>query len=121
MKTLLLSAVFIHALTGCIMFPIDIEMDYSRMPVSKSQAKQIMVHQSTVQEVVLLLGEPDIISSKRYHYVWTRGEILMLHTRGGHTIIKSYLFNVTFDNSGVVINKKFKDYGWGELDDNVIE
>lgn len=98
-------------LAGCIVIPTNFYSQGSRKNV-REQMPEIVSGKTTLEEVFLMLGEPDTISSdeRRAAYEWTKVKALWA-VGGANTAItgsieKETLFVIEFDSLGVVSGTK---------------
>lgn len=91
---------------------------YSRKNLSKSSTNSIIAGRTTKAEVILHLGEPDLVSEdgRRMVYRWTkvRGYMVIMVPGGGATpaIPKNYYLVIDFNEQDLAVNREIKSAGW---------
>lgn len=105
--------------TGCIVLPIPSNRlgDYSRKDIPPEVMIGLVVGQTTREEVLLRLGEPDEWSADarhyRYHWERVKWDIIVIAgggysaTAGDIPINKNHDLVIGFDSAGVISDKKF--------------
>lgn len=90
-------------LEGCLIIPVDYYSKGVRHNVSEESGSQLRPDMSTKEDVLLLLGEPDLVSmdEQRFGYTWTKvtAWIIVLSPRNstGTEVTSSHLLDVGFD------------------------
>jgi outer membrane protein assembly factor BamE (lipoprotein component of BamABCDE complex) len=90
-------------LAGCIIVPVDYTQAGSRHNVSEKTAATLQPGESTKEEVLLRLGEPDRVSDNErlLGYAWTKVKALVVfgayYTGGIAEVPKSSVLKLTFD------------------------
>lgn len=102
---LVLSATFV---TGCLIIPTDYYTDSSRQNVTDKPPETIIPGQTSREEVLLRLGEPDGASPDETE-LWYDAEKVtawLIVGRSGDEIIRHYLLIIHFDRNGVVESQR---------------
>jgi len=105
--------------TGCIVLPIPSNRlgDYSRKDIPPEVMNELVAGQTTRQEVLLRLGEPDEWSADasqcRYHWERVKWDIIVI-VGGGYSaaaadipINKNHDLIICFDSAGVISDRQF--------------
>lgn len=90
-------------LTGCLMIPVDYYAKGSRRNVDADVRAQLQPGVTSMEDVLLLLGEPDQVSTDGRHigYAWHRAKAWVLvgayYAGGAAQVQKDYLLRISFD------------------------
>lgn len=93
------------ALSGCVVIPVNYHAAGSRTNVRTETRSELHVGVTTREEVLLLLGEPDVASEdgQVLGYAWTKVGAIVIVTGGyggggaAGEIGKSFALKLTFD------------------------
>ena len=107
-------------LSGCVVIPIprDSHPTGTRQSIAQEIVLTIIAGQTTKEEVLLTLGEPDEASEDgsrlAYHWFKTKGTIIVIGFMfiGGGDLDKEYVFNITFDENNLVMETAVRDLGY---------
>jgi hypothetical protein len=107
-------------LSGCVMIPIprDSNPPGTRQNITPEIVSPIIPGQTTKEEVLMALGEPDEASEdgSRWAYHWFKRKLTIIGGGfGGVGAIdfdKQYVFNITFDENNLVMEKAVHDLGY---------
>lgn len=101
-------------LFGCIIpIPADVPSDQTIQNISPELLPFIVVGQTTKEEVILKLGEPNEISDDRSRiaYYWVKNDLLAIIIAPFDVDIfernRQYIFSITFDENNIVTDKGF--------------
>jgi hypothetical protein len=106
--------------TGCVLpIPTNRLPDCSRKDIRPETINDLVAGETTREEVLLRLGEPDVWSddASQYRYHWERVKWDILWAIGGYgggaagdiPVNKNYNLTVTFDTDGVMLERKFSE------------
>lgn len=101
-------AVFAVALTGCLIIPTNYYLEDSRRNVSGDPLPQIAVGRTNREEVLLTLGEPDLVSDDEAQFCYTATKSIYYllwggyYTGGSKEFIMNYYHVITFDDHALV-------------------
>jgi outer membrane protein assembly factor BamE (lipoprotein component of BamABCDE complex) len=105
---LVLSAI---SLAGCLIIPTDYYTDSSRQNTAEKPPETIIPGKTSLEEVLLKLGEPDETSSDETELWYDAAKVkawLIVGDRGDY-IIRHYLLVIRFDRNGVVESQRIED------------
>jgi hypothetical protein len=103
-------------LSGCVIIPTPADVHWSptRQNITPESIPFVIPGQTTKEEVVLRLGEPDEISDdrSRFAYFWLKHKLIaiIVAPHGGVGTLESnrrYVFSITFDENNLVSGKGF--------------
>jgi outer membrane protein assembly factor BamE (lipoprotein component of BamABCDE complex) len=104
---------------GCIALPTDYRAADSRENVSAKTSVRLQPGVTTIEDVLLLLGEPEYVSDdgRRIGYAWARVNaiIIIISTGPGAGVLevqRSHLVQISFDSDGRVTNVALREH-WG--------
>jgi hypothetical protein len=105
--------------SGCVVLPIPTNRlaDCSRKDIKPEVINELVVGQTTREDVLLRLGEPDVWSAdaSQYRYHWERVKWDIFWAVGGEggaamgdiPVNKNYNLTVSFDPAGVIAERRF--------------
>ena len=116
---LLVTTVAVASLAACLPIPVDYYAKGARENVSPKTADKIQRCVSTKEDILLMLGEPDLVSKdeRRFGYGWGKTKILWIVPGGNIGLgggwstsyeggisesTRSYLLEVSFDENDLV-------------------
>lgn len=100
-------------LTGCIIIPVDYHATCSRHNVTMESTNIVRIGETTREDVLLALGEPDFESEdgRRLGYLWSKVKavwaVISYGSGAGGEIIRSYFIEASFDASNRVSAVRF--------------
>ena len=118
---------------GCLVLPVPTNRvgPYSRKDISPAAIDSLAVSQTTREQVLLLLGEPDAWSADgseyRYHWERVKWDIIWVVAAGNSAeggdipIYKNYNLLISFDPAGIVSGREFStDYQGSEQERQLV-
>lgn len=106
-------------LTGCLIIPVDYHATGSRHNVRLEATNSLLAGVTTLEDVLLALGEPDFVSEdgRRAGYFWTKVKAIWAVASygpgAGGEITRSYLIEISYDQSNRVSSVRLQKE-WGE-------
>ena len=112
-----LSILLLISFNACVVIPIprDSHPEGTRQNITQDSVDSVVPRHTTKEEVLLKLGEPDVVSEggSRFAYHWIKIKATVLWAvwlgyggPGGITDIRrEYILSVTFDETGMVLEK----------------
>ena len=110
-----LAAAGLISFAGCLIIPVDYYQTGSRHNLNPQTEASLRVGETTKEEVLLLLGEPDLVSDdgQELGYAWTKVKALVFIAAGSAgggvgggaasgELERSYVLSVSFDSSNRV-------------------
>ena len=106
---------------ACVVIPIprDSHPEGTRQNITQDLVDSLVPGQTTKEEVLLKLGEPDVVSKggSRFAYHWFKIKASIFWAIGGYyggkgditDIRREYIFSVTFDETGLVLEKGIQE------------
>lgn len=114
-------SIFLSVLcSGCILYVPDAVKRTAREKRIVATLPSIIPGQTTKEEVVLALGEPDAILGNQMFYAWRKFKFLFFlaggYSAGGARADKKGTLIITVDERGVVSEQKLEgDWEWKTL------
>ena len=119
---IILASIFLLSIAGCIIIPTDFHTADSRTNISRTVEQLIVIGETTKEDILLTLGEPDKISldEKCLAYSWSKVKAIWV-VGGGYQaatggIGQDYHIVLSFDKNDYIFGYEFIDEPifWGE-------
>ncbi|ALP66021.1 MULTISPECIES: hypothetical protein [Paraburkholderia] len=111
-RLILISLITVPLCAGCIIFPVDYYYVGSRKNISEQTQAKLVVGVTTMEDVLLVLGEPEQSFPKLnvLVYKWDKVKALLLYAApvpapngaGAVEIGKHYELDLTFDTNNIL-------------------
>ncbi len=107
------------SLAGCLIIPTDYYVHYSRENVAEESLTGIVMGTTTLEEVLMKLGEPDMASQDETEvcYIASKSKgVLVAGKGGGIEFIFDYIHFISFERNGLVNAMRLYNKGDDSLD-----